>query len=123
MMFFRLGILSTISICGEFEYIYCLTNILYISAYYAQVAGLYYGLHHTDNGFQAELSPGTMAGVSHVVWSSLKKKVTLVGYNHKLRILLETVVQKIAEFKVKPDRFSVIKVMTDGSYAQNMPPL
>lgn len=37
-------------------------------------------------------------------------QVTLVGYNHKLRILLETVVGKIASFKVKPDRFSVIKV-------------
>ncbi|KAJ4706408.1 insulin-degrading enzyme-like 1, peroxisomal [Melia azedarach] len=63
-------------------------------AYYAQVAGLYYAIHHTDSGVQ----------------------VTLVGYNHKLRILLETVVQKIAEFKVKPDRFSVIKEMVTKEY-------
>ncbi|KAK1577860.1 hypothetical protein Q3G72_025458 [Acer saccharum] len=63
-------------------------------AYYAQVAGLYYGIHNTDSGFQ----------------------VTLVGYNHKLRILLETVVEKIANFKVKPDRFSVIKEMVTKEY-------
>lgn len=37
-------------------------------------------------------------------------QLTLLGYNHKLRILLETVVGKIANFEVKPDRFSVIKV-------------
>lgn len=36
--------------------------------------------------------------------------MTLAGYNHKLRILLETVVEKIASFEVKADRFSVIKV-------------
>lgn len=36
--------------------------------------------------------------------------MTVVGYNHKLRILLETVIEKIANFEVKPDRFSVIKV-------------
>ncbi|GAY65837.1 hypothetical protein CUMW_244140, partial [Citrus unshiu] len=92
-------------------------------AYYAQVAGLDYGINHTESGFE----------------------VTVVGYNHKLRILLETIFQKIAQFrvmiclstgftvvleynhrivgntmrnylfkkiaqfKVKPDRFSVIK--------------
>ncbi|XP_024017952.1 insulin-degrading enzyme-like 1, peroxisomal [Morus notabilis] len=66
-------------------------------AYYARVAGLYYGISHTDSGFQ----------------------VTLVGYNHKLRILLETVVEKIANFKVKPDRFSVIKEMVTKEY-QNL---
>ncbi|KAK9987478.1 hypothetical protein SO802_032429 [Lithocarpus litseifolius] len=63
-------------------------------AYYAQVAGLYYGISHTDCGFQ----------------------VTLVGYNHKLRILLESVVEKIATFKVKPDRFSVIKETVTKEY-------
>ncbi|KAK6244176.1 hypothetical protein QUC31_010585 [Theobroma cacao] len=63
-------------------------------AYYAQVAGLYYGIIHTDSGFE----------------------VTLVGYNHKLRILLETVVDKIAKFEVKPDRFSVIKEMVMKDY-------
>uniref|UniRef100_A0A5B7AKQ5 Putative Insulinase (Peptidase family M16) family protein isoform 1 n=1 Tax=Davidia involucrata TaxID=16924 RepID=A0A5B7AKQ5_DAVIN len=63
-------------------------------AYYAQVAGLYYGINHTDNGFQ----------------------VTVVGYNHKLRILLEKVVEKIAKFEVKPDRFSVIKELVTKEY-------
>ena len=38
-------------------------------------------------------------------------QVTLRGYNHKLRILLETIVEKIATFEVKTDRFSVIKVL------------
>lgn len=35
----------------------------------------------------------------------------MVGYNHKLRILVETVIGKIAKFEVKPERFAVIKVM------------
>ncbi|GMY18899.1 insulin-degrading enzyme-like 1, peroxisomal, partial [Fagus crenata] len=65
-----------------------------VSSYYAQVAGLYYGISPTDCGFQ----------------------VTLVGYNHKLRILLESVVEKIASFQVKPDRFSVIKEMVTKEY-------
>lgn len=43
------------------------------------------------------------------VWF-VSHQVTVVGYNHKLRILLETVMEKIATFKVRPDRFSVIKV-------------
>ncbi|XWS66351.1 hypothetical protein CRYUN_Cryun05aG0191800 [Craigia yunnanensis] len=63
-------------------------------AYYAQVAGLHYGISPTDSGFE----------------------VTLVGYNHKLRILLETVIDKIANFEVKPDRFSVIKEMVIKDY-------
>uniref|UniRef100_A0A5B7AH59 Putative zinc-metallopeptidase, peroxisomal n=1 Tax=Davidia involucrata TaxID=16924 RepID=A0A5B7AH59_DAVIN len=63
-------------------------------AYYAQVAGLYYGIYDTDNGFQ----------------------VTVVGYNHKLRILLETVVEKIAKFEVKADRFAVIKETVTKEY-------
>ncbi|OWM67243.1 insulin-degrading enzyme-like 1, peroxisomal [Punica granatum] len=66
-------------------------------AYYAQVAGLYYGVNHTDTGFQ----------------------VTVLGYNHKLRILLETVLEKIATFKVRLDRFSVIKEMVTKEY-QNL---
>ncbi|KAE9621676.1 putative insulysin [Lupinus albus] len=65
-------------------------------AYYAQVAGLYYHIDHSD-GFQ----------------------VTLLGYNHKLRILLETIVEKIATFRVKTDRFSVIKEMVTKEY-QNL---
>ncbi|PPD87363.1 hypothetical protein GOBAR_DD15698 [Gossypium barbadense] len=69
-------------------------------AYYARVAGLRYHVRCTDSGFQ-ELS---------------MDKVTLVGYNHKLRILLETIVDKIAKFEVKPDRFSVIKEMAIKDY-------
>lgn len=66
-------------------------------AYYARVAGLYYGVSHTDCGFQ----------------------VTLVGYNHKLRILLKTLIEKIARFEVNPDRFAVIKEMVIKRY-QNL---
>ncbi|KAL1312426.1 hypothetical protein HN51_039044 [Arachis hypogaea] len=63
-------------------------------AYYAQVAGLNYGVNHTDSGFQ----------------------VTVLGYNHKLRILLETIIEKIATFRVQTDRFSVIKEMVTKEY-------
>ncbi|CAI9099928.1 OLC1v1036825C1 [Oldenlandia corymbosa var. corymbosa] len=63
-------------------------------AYDAQVAGLYYGVSNTNNGFQ----------------------VTVVGYNHKLRILLDTVIERIAKFEVKPDRFSVIKELVTKDY-------
>ncbi|GLT88210.1 hypothetical protein SLE2022_062450 [Rubroshorea leprosula] len=66
-------------------------------AYYAQVAGLHYAISHSDSGFE----------------------VTVVGYNHKLRILLETVVDKIAKFEVLPDRFSVIKERVTQDY-QNL---
>ncbi|KAD0702505.1 hypothetical protein E3N88_43836 [Mikania micrantha] len=62
--------------------------------YDAQVAGLYYAISHTDNGFQ----------------------VTLTGYSHKLRILLETVIKKITTFEVKPDRFYVIKELVTKQY-------
>lgn len=37
-------------------------------------------------------------------------QVTVSGYNHKMRILLEKVIDKITNFKVEPDRFFVIKV-------------
>ncbi|XP_022842147.1 insulin-degrading enzyme-like 1, peroxisomal [Olea europaea var. sylvestris] len=63
-------------------------------AYDAQVAGLYYGVNNTDYGFQ----------------------VTVLGYNHKLKILLETVIERIANFEVKPDRFSVIKELVTKEY-------
>ncbi|KAL3755301.1 hypothetical protein ACJRO7_002364 [Eucalyptus globulus] len=66
-------------------------------AYYAQVAGLYYGVHHTNTGFQ----------------------VTVIGYNHKLRILLEKVIEKIATFEVRPERFAVIKEVVTKDY-QNL---
>ncbi|GMY19416.1 insulin-degrading enzyme-like 1, peroxisomal [Fagus crenata] len=62
--------------------------------YYARVAGLDYDISHANCGFQ----------------------VTLLGYNHKLRILLEHVTEKIVSFEVKPDRFSVIKEMVTKDY-------
>lgn len=37
-------------------------------------------------------------------------QLTLFGYNDKLRVLLEAVIEKVAKFEVKPDRFSVVKV-------------
>ncbi|KAI4325648.1 hypothetical protein MLD38_031029 [Melastoma candidum] len=66
-------------------------------AYHAQVAGLHYGVNHTNTGLQ----------------------VTIVGYNHKLKILLETVIAKIAKFEVRPDRFDVIQEVVLKDY-QNM---
>uniref|UniRef100_M4CKB4 Insulin-degrading enzyme-like 1, peroxisomal n=1 Tax=Brassica campestris TaxID=3711 RepID=M4CKB4_BRACM len=63
-------------------------------AYYAQVAGLHYGVSLSDNGFE----------------------LTLLGYNHKLRILLDTVIEKIANFEVRPDRFAVIKETVTKEY-------
>ncbi|KAJ9184810.1 hypothetical protein P3X46_004498 [Hevea brasiliensis] len=56
-------------------------------AYNARVAGLYYHINIAASGFQ----------------------VTLNGYNHKLKTLLETIIGKIAKFYVNPDRFAVIK--------------
>ncbi|XP_077210294.1 insulinase (Peptidase family M16) family protein [Tasmannia lanceolata] len=63
-------------------------------AYDAQVAGLYYGINTTEAGFQ----------------------VTVVGYSHKMSILLETIIGKIVEFEVKADRFSVIKETLTKDY-------
>ncbi|KAG1368760.1 Insulin-degrading enzyme-like 1, peroxisomal [Cocos nucifera] len=63
-------------------------------AYDAQVAGLYYAICHTDTGFQ----------------------VIVVGYNHKMSILLETIIGKIKQFEVKPDRFAVIKETVTKDY-------
>ncbi|MCL7036080.1 hypothetical protein MKW94_027516 [Papaver nudicaule] len=56
-------------------------------AYDAQVAGLYYGINSTDTGFQ----------------------VIVTGYNHKMMILVDKIFEQIQEFKVKPERFAVIK--------------
>uniref|UniRef100_A0A0D6QRY2 Insulin-degrading enzyme-like 1, peroxisomal n=1 Tax=Araucaria cunninghamii TaxID=56994 RepID=A0A0D6QRY2_ARACU len=56
-------------------------------AYYAEVAGLNYSIHHTGTGFQ----------------------VAITGYNHKMRILLEKIFEKILNFDVKQDRFAVVK--------------
>uniref|UniRef100_A0A0D9X0K9 Peptidase M16 N-terminal domain-containing protein n=1 Tax=Leersia perrieri TaxID=77586 RepID=A0A0D9X0K9_9ORYZ len=63
-------------------------------AYDAQVAGLYYAVNPNDTGFQ----------------------ITMIGYNDKMRILLETVIGKIAEFEVKVDRFAVIKETITKQY-------
>ncbi|KAG2324874.1 hypothetical protein Bca52824_007602 [Brassica carinata] len=60
----------------------------------AMKAGLHYGIRLSDNGFE----------------------LTLAGFNHKLRILLEIIIQKIATFEVIPDRFSVIKEMVTKTY-------
>ncbi|CAA7060592.1 unnamed protein product [Microthlaspi erraticum] len=68
-------------------FIWLLMDYLNESAYDAKKAGLYYGLRQSDNGFE----------------------LTLAGFNHNLRILLVVVIQKIAKFEVRPDRFSVIK--------------
>ena len=38
-------------------------------------------------------------------------QVTLTGYSYKLKILLETIIEKISSFEVKSDRFCVIKVI------------
>ncbi|ESQ44327.1 hypothetical protein EUTSA_v10005770mg [Eutrema salsugineum] len=75
-------------------FVWLLVDYLNEYAYYAQSAGLHYGLGLSDNGFE----------------------LTLVGFNHKLRILLEAVMQKIAKFEVKPDRFSVIKETVTKAY-------
>ncbi|KAH7661783.1 insulysin protein [Dioscorea alata] len=63
-------------------------------AHDAQVAGLYYSIQCNNTGFQ----------------------VYVVGYNHKLRILLEMIISKIKQFEVKLDRFSVIKETTMKDY-------
>ncbi|KAL0724770.1 hypothetical protein Bca4012_039369 [Brassica carinata] len=75
-------------------FVWLLEDCLNEYAYYARDAGLYYGLSLSDNGFELYLS----------------------GFNHKLRILLEAVIQKISTFEVKPDRFSVIKEMDTKAY-------
>ncbi|KAG5555691.1 hypothetical protein RHGRI_006365 [Rhododendron griersonianum] len=63
-------------------------------AYDAQIAGLGYSIHVSRSGFQ----------------------VSVGGYNHKLRILLETIIEKVVKFEVKPDRFYVIKETITKEY-------
>ncbi|KAG0570443.1 hypothetical protein KC19_6G162300 [Ceratodon purpureus] len=62
-------------------------------AYYAQVAGLNYSIVTTGTGFQVSVS----------------------GYHHKLITLLEKIIDKVVNFEVEEERFSVIKekVMKD----------
>ncbi|CAF2059202.1 unnamed protein product [Brassica oleracea var. botrytis] len=78
-------------------FVWLLEDCLNEYAYYAEDAGLYYGLSLSDNGFELYLG----------------------GFNHKLMILLEAVIEKIAKFEVKPDRFSVIKEMDTKAYQNN----
>ncbi|KAJ4789664.1 Insulinase (Peptidase family M16) family protein [Rhynchospora pubera] len=63
-------------------------------AYDADVAGLSYGIKHTDTGFE----------------------IICVGYNHKMRVLLDKIISKIDDFEVRPDRFSVIKESLQKEY-------
>ncbi|KAI4330509.1 hypothetical protein MLD38_028795 [Melastoma candidum] len=83
----------------EMTYIFTRLLMDYLNeyAYYAQVAGLQYWVSHTNTGFQ----------------------LTIEGYNHKLKILLEAVIEKIAKFEVMPDRFDVIKEVVMKGH-QNM---
>ncbi|XP_021281728.1 insulin-degrading enzyme-like 1, peroxisomal isoform X1 [Herrania umbratica] len=71
-------------------FVQLLCDYLNEHVYYAQIAGLHYSILRTNRGLE----------------------VTVFGYNDKLNILLGTVVDKIANFEVKPDRFSIIKEMT-----------
>ncbi|CAF1849277.1 hypothetical protein Bca4012_031381 [Brassica carinata] len=75
-------------------FVWLLVDCLNEYAYYARAAGLNYGLSLSGNGFELYLD----------------------GFNHKLRILLEAIMQKIAKFEVKPDRFSVIKETMTKAY-------
>ncbi|XP_016571954.2 insulin-degrading enzyme-like 1, peroxisomal isoform X1 [Capsicum annuum] len=63
-------------------------------AYDAELAGLNYWISAHCSGFE----------------------VTVSGYNHKMRILLEKVIDKITNFKVEPDRFVVIKELYSKQY-------
>ncbi|CAN6454673.1 unnamed protein product [Victoria cruziana] len=56
-------------------------------AYDAEVAGLRYKISQSDFGFQ----------------------LTLSGYNHKMKLLLDVIIEKVLRFDVKLERFSVIK--------------
>jgi insulysin len=62
-------------------------------AYYAQVAGLNYSIVTTMTGFQVAVS----------------------GYHHKLIVLVQKIIDKVVNFEVEEERFSVIKekVMKD----------
>eukprot|EP00271_Cylindrocystis_brebissonii_P018956 TRINITY_DN5550_c0_g1_i1.p1 TRINITY_DN5550_c0_g1~~TRINITY_DN5550_c0_g1_i1.p1 ORF type:complete len:1062 (+),score=215.89 TRINITY_DN5550_c0_g1_i1:412-3597(+) len=56
-------------------------------AYYAEIAGLSYSIEATVLGFQ----------------------VSVQGYSHKIRLLAQKIVDKIAEFRVREERFQDIK--------------
>ncbi|XP_017976191.1 PREDICTED: insulin-degrading enzyme-like 1, peroxisomal isoform X2 [Theobroma cacao] len=71
-------------------FVQLLDDYLNEHAYDAEIAGLDYSISRTDRGFE----------------------VTVFGYNDKLNTLLESVVDKIANFEAKPDKFSITKEMT-----------
>ncbi|KAG0591845.1 hypothetical protein KC19_1G206700 [Ceratodon purpureus] len=56
-------------------------------AYYASIAGLGYSISRTADGFE----------------------VVVAGYNQKLPVLVEKIMEKITNFDVREDRFDVIK--------------
>ncbi|CAM0883350.1 unnamed protein product [Alopecurus aequalis] len=64
-----------------------LADYLNAYAYDAQIAGLFYSIYLTSTGFQ----------------------VCLGGYNDKMRVLLHAIMKQIANFEVKPNRFSALK--------------
>jgi len=66
-------------------------------AYPADLAGLSYGVHNSQAGFQVVVS----------------------GYSHKLPLLLKEVLHKVAHLEVKPDRFAVV-VEEVGKEYRNM---
>ncbi|KAH7372611.1 hypothetical protein KP509_17G012900 [Ceratopteris richardii] len=56
-------------------------------AYFAEVAGLSYRITSTSHGFQVSMS----------------------GYNHKIASLLDKILEKVVNFQVAGDRFSIVK--------------
>ncbi|KAJ0245875.1 Insulin-degrading enzyme-like 2 [Hirschfeldia incana] len=75
-------------------FVWLLVDCLKEYGYYARAAGLNYGLSLSSNGLE----------------------LYIAGFNHKLRILLDAIMQKIAKFEVKPDRFAVIKETITKGY-------
>jgi insulysin len=71
-----------------------LVDYLNAYAFDAQIAGLYYSIYLTSAGFQ----------------------VSLGGYNDKMRVLLNAILKQIANFEVKPNRFSALKETTVKDY-------
>lgn len=58
--------------------------------------------------------------IHELIAFSFFSQVSVGGYNHKLRILLETIIEKVVKFEVKPDRFYVIKVIVNWSVAHQV---
>ncbi|CAD6236516.1 unnamed protein product [Miscanthus lutarioriparius] len=71
-----------------------LVDYLNAYAYDAQIAGLFYSIYLTSAGFQ----------------------VSLGGYNDKMRVLLNAILVQIANFEVKPNRFSALKETSVKDY-------